>query len=188
MRLHALGGRGFVIASVICMGVMLMVSLAVAQSRPADAAGGKDTKRERVAAKVEELVTRIGDWVEAKRQVERADSALTLYEDAAAGGKALVSIVPNLANDKYQLDMIEVEREVMLDGGGTQNPRYLAMVKRVDRMKSAYAKQLELGKARVAQQLNELRLEAAVARGRLDEAGKRVETVKRELIELAGGA
>ena len=185
MHSHALGGRGF-IASVLGMGVVLMVSLAMAQSGPGDKA--KDTKRERVAAKVEELARRIGDWVEAKRQVERADSALELYEDAAAGGKALQLIVPNLANDKHQLEMIEVEPDIMLDGGGRQNPRYLAMAKRVDQMKSTYAKQVEVGKAKVAERLNELRLEAAAARGRLEEASKRVESVKRELVELASGA
>lgn len=186
MRLHALGGRRLVVGLMVGMGVVLMVSLAMAQSGPGDKA--KDTKHERVAAKVEELATRIGDWVEAKREVERADSALVLYEDAAAGGKALGSIVPNLANDKHQLEMIEVERDIMLDGGGTQNPRYLAMAKRVDQMKSAYAKQLEVGKAKVAGHLDELRLEATAAKTRLDEAGKRVETVKRELVELASGA
>ena len=75
------------------------------------------------------------------------------------------SIIPHLANDKYQLGLIEVERDVMLDGGGGQNPRYLAMAKRVDQMKAAYAKQVEVGKAKVAERLNELRLEAAAARG-----------------------
>ena len=182
MRFSALFRRGFISTSIYSLVIAALAS-AIAQAAPA----GQNDLRQRVQAKVDELTKAIDDQLEGRRQLDRAESALTIYEEAVAGGSGVDSMDPNLKNNRYQVKSVQIERDIMLDSGGVENPRYKSLAKRTEEMEKALNRQIEAAKATAAKGLLEARREAAAAKARLEAANGRVDVIKRELVELAAG-
>jgi uncharacterized protein (DUF885 family) len=182
MRYTAFSRRGVISVSVYSL-IIVVLAAPMAQAAPI----GADDLRQRVQVKVDELAKAIDQQVEVRRQVQRADSALAIYEEAAAGGNGVDAMDPNLKNNRYQVKSVQIERDIMLDNTGAENPRYKSLAKRTEEMEKALHRQIEAAKAEAAKGLLEARREAATAKARLEAANGRVEEIKRELVELAAG-
>jgi len=189
MRLFALPRRHFVFASILSLSITALLNPFVqAQTRAGDAPAtqpaAKPTPRDQITAKVETLTRQIATQLEARRQVDRADSALAIYKEAAAGGKAIQTCDPILKQNQDNIGQIEIECEVALQTGGSENARYKSLAKRLEMMKQANARQIESAKTKIAQSLEEAKFEAAAAHTRLEIATAQLEAAKRELIDL----
>jgi hypothetical protein len=187
MQSTALRRRSVITSVVLILGLMLPIALA--QTRPGSAATGPAARpaglRELLAGRIDELSKRIEERLELQRQAQRADAALARQEDAASGGRALIGVAPTLANNKYQLQQLEIERDLMADQYGSQHPRYQAIVRRDAEMREAYDRQLKAAQAKAAADLDAARADAMTARKKLEIAVSNVESTKRELIDAA---
>jgi len=186
--------RRSVFASIVLLSVLgLTIPIALGQTRPGGGAatGPADSQaglRERLVERVAELSKRIEERLELQRLAGRADDELARQEEAARGGESLNAISPWLTNNQYQLRQAEIQRDLMLDQYGKENPRYKAAARRAAEMREAYERQLAAAQSKAAAGIENARAEAAATQKKLQDAAKREEAAKRELIESAAAA
>jgi hypothetical protein len=185
--------RRFLVASIVLLNVLgLTIPISLAQTRPGATATGPAASqaglRDGLAERVAELSKRIEDRLELQRLAGRADDELTRQEEAARGGESLNAISPWLKNNQYQLRQVEIQRDLMVDQYGKENPRYKAAARRAAEMREAYERQLAAAQSKAAAGLENIRAEAAATRKKLEDAAKREEAAKQALIESAAAA
>jgi hypothetical protein len=186
--------RRFHVASIVLLSVLgLAIPIAFAQTRPGGTtatspAASQAGLRERLAERIAELSKRIEERLELQRLAGRANDELARQEEAARGGKSLDVINPSFRNDQYQLRQMEIQRDLMLDHYGSENPRYKAVTTQLAKMREAYQRNLAAAQAKAAAAIDSARTEAAAAQAKLNDAVKREEAAKRELIDSAAGA
>ena len=56
--------------------------------------------------------------------------------------KSLTAMAPWLKNDQYQLRQGEIQRDLMIDQYGRENPRYKALARQLAEMREAYERNL----------------------------------------------
>jgi len=186
--------RRFLVTSVVLLSVLgLVIPIALAQTRPGGStamgpAAPQAALRQRMAERVAELSKRIEERLELQRLAGRANDELARQEEAAREGKSLDVMNPNFKNDQYQLGQMEIQRDLMLAQYGSENPRYKTVTKQLAKMREAYQRNLSAAQAKAATGIDSLRTEAAAAQARLNDAVKREEAAKQELIDAAAGA
>jgi hypothetical protein len=185
MRSLALSRR-FVISLVLLLGVLgLLIPIARAQTRPEGAPSDPKTAlRERISAKVEQLIRQTEERIELQRLMDRANSAVGVQAAAVNGGKGLAAIAQELSSEEYQLKQIEVERDLTGEQSGMQNPRYKVLAKRAAIMKEVYDREVEAAHIKAVARLESARNEAAAIQTKLNAAANRVEATKQELLDL----
>jgi len=186
--------RRFLVASIVLLSVLgLAIPIAVAQTRPGGStatgpAAPQAALRQRLAERVAVLSKRIEERLESQRLAGRANDELARQEEAARGGESLTAMSPGLKNDQYQLRQGEIQRDLMIEQYGRENPRYKALARQLAEMREAYERNLAAAQSKAAAGLDNARTEAAATRRKLDDAVKREEAAKQELIESAAAA
>jgi hypothetical protein len=158
-------------ARVVAVGCLVGVAVGVGAAEPV-----------KLEQKVEELIKRVEERAEARAVVWRAEAEVARIESAVEGGGG-----EPIARDEYQLQQMELERDMMKEQKGSENPMYKAYAERVRRMQENYAQKFARWKEQVTAALASARRELEAARGRLEAASGKVEGVKREVLEWGKG-
>ena len=140
--------------------------------------------RKKVEAKLAELIKRLEEQLEIKRQAEITTARVNLLKDAVGAGRGLPKFDQGLARQEWNLHQVELERDLMAEQYGANNPRFKAIAERAKTMRLKYEDGVEEARLHADVALIDARKEDDSARKRLDGATKAVETAKQELLAL----
>jgi capsular exopolysaccharide synthesis family protein len=147
----------------------------------------------RIGIKEMELSKLVGEQVEAqlmagkaKASYDATDAAVRQGQDPPLTDVYVQKLAPFLANDEYQLQQAELERDLVAETRGTENPNYKALASRCERMRANYQQKYDQARAKAKVIiLEEMAQQYQAEAGKLESLSKRVDNLKQDLGELS---
>jgi len=145
----------------------------------------------RMGMKDMELSKLVQEYIEAQLMYEKASGFYSATSKAAQSGQDVPGLdryiqmnYPYLANDKYQLEMMQVERDVARDGGEESN-RFKQYQKRCEMMEAKYNKTVAESRAKgQIAILEEMQQDVISAKTKMEGLKEKVNTLKDEIGDL----